>query len=1745
MRRPADARERGSVLLFSVAILILLSVFGVVFARLMNLERRASAFYRDRVRAKLAARAGIERAIVQLQVAAGNRHWSAPWGPPWDATGDRWGYRMVAPASLEQGRPLDLQSTVEPSFWEPDPDGRRRLGSNLTYSGALGEPYAKSILIYRLKILDAASMVNLNHPDGFAARRMLATLVRTTLGKSPSESASIAAKAIPSARQQVKRFSSKPQVGRALLAAGVTEDEWLYRLRDKITVHSWEDRTVVRPWNLNTHETINGHEVEPYQRLAAMPRAPINLNTASKEVLVALFNGAEARTRYGTFALDYDTAVRLADAILNRRGGPNSASLAGASIVGTTPIGGSGGGTHEHPGGGTSTGTTGTGTGTGGPSVTGTVKPYRPFRTWPEFEQFIDELPLSVFASCSERLTPLAQRFPGGSQQRWPWPVALDFAPQGGFFAELQRLQKVGHRDLVKAICNPNTMVNKFGQMPNHGGYKGLVPRMVDKTDLVSMTTEACFDAMGAYEITSAGMLLVEDSRNQTGMEVLAAHTDQMVVQVYDPIRLTTQRDFEDHRAVMVRGDFMDAPEARVVNGKLGGAMKLDEIPSFGRSFNVDAFFGNDDDGDGHADSGGRDYNDNLMPVPGWPGMVSWPQYSLDRDGTNKQLRPKPLYPMADWDGHLTLSNMITVRTGDSDFIAGFARGRLDAFKARAWWEPRDLKPNASHKTDATAMAAVPTRPRPPGEEIEPLPSNYASELELLTRPLGGHPPDLVGDFEDEDSSTLRVRSAVNPAEASILGEKFIEPTSGSTTTSPPINASTDSSLWTRGSQLLNTGVLIAPDRKRRDGDPLSLAYDGDNIDLVKGTSIRFWVQPLRDPYAQETEVLLSFVGSNGAKPGNQFGKDREVGFRVYKEADPLSQEVRIVLEAVGREGLHGPNSESDWSTNRAGTSWRVDIPVTPDAANPVNDPTSPQWIPGTWHWVVINLGLAYRGADAGEAPGFHYYATLQVDKSDPTAELVFRGDDWGQNSPQPEYGELYGHVYTPSNSSVEPVNRVSGNTNYDKLGNYIAANHNADKRYDSLIATTKGKIAHFWTHARLLGDFYHCQRYAEASQVLPPEKWDVEPPAGDFRLTPFDRKDFGKGVIVVHKRKEYGAPGDAPFPGAIKRTGADVLWYPFVVSGSAGSYQPVAGVYPAEPHPILSFNRRLFLKFYDASGNPVICNPWKGSSRGRGKGKGPAKGQEELEMEMLIAGQNNPTYTDRFYFGHGSYGPWAVNLRTSGVKKGQWFAPWPQIKHEVFGPDPNNGGGLPRGVSMPPFRRSLGYPGGQEYHISVVAEWDEAHYLSGSDYGNEDPVDPRLRIAGVDTDLPEDPTTLPAVEETAPQPEGYQANGEGLPYSVHNSGQTTKGGGHAAIDGNTTITMTNTQWECSQHKMRSFIRTKRNLRVGGTEIELDWVDDDCHGCEDCDVDGPVFIGGEPRFSVEFAGREKNYSSNSGKLVLNAVDPDTMAYAVFDNVVFLNGDHRRRTDAIGATDDSELFENSGGEVNLAAKNFEDRFFEEDLEAYLYDLEKKNLGTGAVYHRALMELRNRRVRLGSMTWTTYPTTYGLDYEVGLWRFENHYVAGQYRYSYDRFDADGKPVEFLGERRETPDFGRHDSAGNQIGDFQDDAAAGITFTQPGDPLTGLEGTSASLDGLGDPDDPEHPQELLILGIRLRELGELGSEDGTTREDIQPDQDPGTSVGVIQSPVVETPIVEDVTLNVIPARPVVLYAEEGVIE
>ena len=81
--------------------------------------------------------------------------------------------------------------------------------------------------------------------------------------------------------------------------------------------------------------------------------------------------------------------------------------------------------------------------------------------------------------------------------------------------------------------------------------------------------------------------------------------------------------------------------------------------------------------------------------------------------------------------------------------------------------------------------------------------------------------------------------------------------------------------------------------------------------------------------------------------------------------------------------------------------------------------------------------------------------------------------------------------------------------------------------------------------------------------------------------------------------------------------------------------------------------------------------------------------------------------------------------------------------------------------------------------------------------------------------------------------------------------------------------------------------------------------------------------------------------------------------------------------------------------------------------------------------------------------------------------------------------------------------------------------------------------------DPDDPINPQ-FLILGIRLNSLGQGGELTHTQSDDPQFDaKDSDASVNVIPSPIVETPVFEDITINVIPIRPTIIYAEQGVRE
>ena len=1630
-----EKRERGATLMFALAILALLVLFSTVFARLMSIERRASAYYRDRVRSKLAARAGIERAIVELRAVAGQNHYSDPYKGGWK-------YHSLdlaaRPPGLPTGENVDLLTTRYPSFRQVHGDPDIRLwGDTLVYSGSLGTFDDGSLLVYKLKVLDGGSQLNLNHPDQRSANRMLKNLLFATLQGSGTpitiaQATSIANRVIPLVdgtagpiEEILDRFRSKPQLGSAIVEAAVAEglardaveESWLVHIRDKVTVYSWQDPDVIRPYRLNA----TASPASPMRRsLGLMPRSPVNLNTASLPVLYALFAELQAETRYGTFEVPTTVAQALAAAIVARRNDP-------------------------------------------APGVSSTG--YNPFKSWPEFETWLDDPAQNgIFSTASTALgAPL------------PWPGNINWAPADGLIEELQSTSRIGVRDLIKAQLNPNTMLNKYGALPTHGGLRRRYARIVDKSDLTRMTTEGCFDSLGVFEITSTGLIIGKDLRaagaTERGTLISAGHTDLAVVRVYTPFRLTTQSQFEKHRANMIKGNFIESPEKKE-------PAQYDTNDAFTASINKPAFF------------------DTTVPTtdpthrsPGWPGMVSWPQYSLKRRDTrpdslptNQQTLQYPMYETANpatFDGHLTLSNMITVRTGDNDFVAGFARGSLEAFKVRAWWEPKDVEPSGNYRTSA------PTRP------------TNNTELRYLASSLtrGDQAPRL------EDASGLE----------SVVAEDF--------TGTPPANNLEAVSMFTEGSALVNTGIMTGPDRGNR-----FLAYDSNNLDLTQGTSIRFWVQPLLDPYSRDEEILFYFAGSNGSKPGNQqgdpdysgwsvptrtgpgaestprHGVEREAGFMVYKKFDSVSQKVTIRLRDLGPE--LGSAQIYHWLS---ASSPELVIDVTPTAMlttgeTPKPDPAEPEWIPGSWHWIVINFG---PGALTSIDERRTAFVSLQVDKkkigaSEPiNNRFLFRGANLAQGSgTQSNLGELHAyHNQHPSStisnfvSAVHPGNSTSTNT--------------------------------FWRiYPRMLGDFYQCTQYDTLSSG-----------AG----TAVGGEVHGPGTVSYRRTRLDGAPPSAPAlvysttgPGV--GSGADdpnFMWYDFVNSPPAPGWYFEGPSWPDAPFPGLCTNRKMEVEFHippGASGTgavpplmPIdfVNDGWK-PRYPAGKVAPPSP-----------FGWESDTAED--------YGGWAgypgAPSGVSGAAANRWPFPGP-------------------GVSS-----------NKEWHQAVKITWDEVHYMGRSPWGAAPWAGPGAGTSYNGSWLPSDLGLLdmidhPASNPTAPSA-GYEPRGGRLPYSPASSAKHTKNTAMTTKPG--APTETRLLWVDNGQTFTSYVRSRAGMTFGTIgAIPKDALDDDCAGCEDCDLDGPVIFGSRP------AAGQPNYAAGG---LLGTPEVGTMAVAVFDNIVFINQDPDRRTDFPSISSSGELY--SGDTVLLDAKDFEDRFFEDNMAQFL---EKRATtegedplaakGTGAVFHRGLMELRNRRFRLASMTWTSYPTRVtNLDFELALWKIDNVVDMSSgtpeavYRFSNQNLIDAERDAPHLGLYKDLPPsstnngFGQDPSIGGIFGhpDFGRRKLSFLTnFFQPDEALTTEDlkymKKSPYVDGLGNPA-AGIPPEVLILGVRLQGYKREAHliDDGATTIPANP----APNEGVLVSPVLETPIFEDVTLNLTFPRPQFLYVEEGAIE
>lgn len=648
-RVPSKDNRRGAVLLVAMGILALLAIFAITFANLVSLEKNASRNYVDSIRARMIARAGLERAIAELRsVAETKTHDDTR---PLAAGGDPWIYRQRYSAAFKS-----LSTTAQLSFpmsdnvyklQEKDANGKPK-STPVTFvsSGRLGASYANGMDAYRLKILDCASMIHVNGNDTAALERMLKNLL-IAHGLQAADATTIATRV--RTRRPGAGYRTKSELGMIMKQTGgapfVTDALWP-DVRDDLTCFSWQDNKVIQPPRATTSAgstTTSGGTTNA--RLNLTERAPVNMNTASVEVLTAVL--AELAARKVTFTRTYNGSVANKTASSSTV----SISFAEAQNLATAIV-------LRRQGSGT---------------TTSTEVPGGPFKSWFEFECWLDN--------------------------NLSWATGS---------AAVKALKA----DLVRSMANPNTdiVLHKWGLEGNHifrwaqkaagSGNIAFIPtepREVDKTDMTAITTEMCFSSMGFFEITSLGQVWNSGSIVNPGQptqeitlsETVAETSITSVVQVFNVLRLTTQRDFERDR------EYLDPKLYLKYNdGSLGSVSGFTDLAS--------------EKGD-------------------WPATLTQPEYSnkhsvpdISAGSTTSTSNSSgadfftlsPDYEPASYDGQIILNGLARIKATDPDFLCGYARGKLKPLKVRYYendvsrWSNPTPQPNDLGRDIAADQAA-------------------------------------------------------------------------------------------------------------------------------------------------------------------------------------------------------------------------------------------------------------------------------------------------------------------------------------------------------------------------------------------------------------------------------------------------------------------------------------------------------------------------------------------------------------------------------------------------------------------------------------------------------------------------------------------------------------------------------------------------------------------------------------------------------------------------------------------------------------------------------------------------------------------------------------------------------------------------------------------------------------------------------------------------------------------------------
>jgi len=571
--------RRGVVLLFVLGVLTMLAVLGLVFAAFVQAATTASSNRLLAIRAELLAKSGLERAFAELRDAAAMYSY--------DYLGLPWAY------ADKNGNPLHGKSLQELLVEIDEPD---MLKANIPafVKGALGGLHASRGDQYAVRVLDCASQVNLNgrQTPGVLARMLnaLGYALSKRFGINPfsglryvdpqDNRLKTGGEAVMAFRATLldERFSTKSQLRELFVQAAPPNvsdptawaDERYRIVKDFVTAHGWmDDRALVGA----PDSTPTGFTTFRFEQ-----HAPININTAPKEVLVAAIAGLAGRFRY-PYVHEYTSQKIWQDAsgLVNPIKEEEATKYElGLIFVYIPPI-----------------------TVQQAERIADKIiewRKKRPFKSWADWEFFV--------------LTQLnaqdAGMFPQPNQAYVP-----DQAKVAGRTVNVNRANVVSHpkwskyfedcwyravKEILLANFNPNPrpgfyntdagarlLVSKadlyFPDMVMGGGYKqfvflaapgGIYQHNAGLTEAFS--TEWCFNSMGYFELTAVGRVLSERARRKKRVVEAEAEV-RAVVKLGDRVCHTTQVDFE-RTQVQYKQDIVTYPEhmERLEKSGHGGA---------------------------------------------------------------------------------------------------------------------------------------------------------------------------------------------------------------------------------------------------------------------------------------------------------------------------------------------------------------------------------------------------------------------------------------------------------------------------------------------------------------------------------------------------------------------------------------------------------------------------------------------------------------------------------------------------------------------------------------------------------------------------------------------------------------------------------------------------------------------------------------------------------------------------------------------------------------------------------------------------------------------------------------------------------------------------------------------------------------------------------------------------------------------------------------------------------------------